>query len=71
MGEGGGGAIRFTGLLGLRVQRPEQQPGTPLAPLGLRSGTRERGSGEMPPDPRPRLHQEEVLVGSPALLTVR
>ena len=49
LGEGIGGAIRLTNALGLRTQRPEQQPGEPHSPLGLRLGIRETGSGEVPP----------------------
>ena len=51
LGEGIGGAIRLTGALGLRVQRPDQQPGEPHSPLGV--GISDRGSGEVPPDQRP------------------
>ena len=59
LGEGIGGAIRLTNALGLRVQRPEQQPGEPHSPLGPRLGTSEIGSEEVPFRPAPITAQED------------
>ena len=54
-------AGRFLGEVagGLRTQSPEQQPGELPSPLGLRLGTSERGSWEVPPGSAPTTAQED------------
>ena len=84
-GGGVGGAIRLTGFLGQRAQRPEQRPAAPLcqscqrAPPWCRGEPsprlHQRNSGWSPvlPSVRGALHfrQRRALAGGPALPTVR